>query len=162
MGLIWLVGPPGAGKSTFVRTKCSFAFLELTEMLQPLTSPYSITQGIMSANQRLVELIRHVKNESSNEFPENLVVVVGCVCEEAIYPLLENEEVWLIRPDKERWLIQFTKRPLKYKNHPQFKDLEFSEKMYDQFDSWLDRPGLRLIDIEFEEKRIGKLAEEFK
>jgi adenylate kinase family enzyme len=158
--LIWLVGPPGAGKSTFVRQQSDYPYIEFTDMLSPLTSPGNLTQGIMKANRYLIEIIRHVKNQGETQFPSPLIVVAGNVREEDLFPLEEDEEVWLIRPEKQRWLEQFTKRPKKYKEHPQFSDHTFSLMMYNRFETWINRPNVRIIETKFVPSRLGKIAED--
>lgn len=160
MKIIWLVGPPGAGKSTFVRQQSACSYIEFTDMLSPLTSPWNLTQGIMKANSYLIDIIRHVKNQGETQFPNPLIVVAGNVMEEDLFPLKKNEEVWLIRPEKQRWLEQFTKRPMKYKQHPQFSDLTFSLTMYDKFETWINKPNVRVIEIPYTAERIGKIAED--
>ena len=160
MTLIWLVGPPGAGKSTFVRLNSEIPYLEFTDMLNPLTARWDLTQGVMQANARLIEIIRTVRQESIDKFPADLFVVAGSIEEEAIFPLHDDEEVWLIRPAKDRWEKQFSERPAKYGDNPQFKNFQFSEEMYTRFESWLDYEHVKLVEVPFIQERIGKLAEE--
>lgn len=160
LALIWLVGPPGAGKSTFVRLNSKIPYLEFTDMLRPLTARWNLTQGVMQANTRLIEIIRTVRLASIKEFPRDLIVVAGSVYEEALFPLHDDEEVWLIRPTKDRWEKQFSERPKKYADTPQFKNFPFSDEMYERFESWLDYDNVKLVEVPFLQERIGKLAEE--
>ena len=58
----WLVGPPGAGKSTYARRQQEYPrTVELTAMMGPLINPLRLRKGVLAAHGALVQAIRHVE-----------------------------------------------------------------------------------------------------
>ena len=157
--LTWLVGPPGAGKSTFAAV-ANHGFdrvVELTEILAPLVEPVGIQKGVLSANQRLVELIRELELRDENRALAPLLVVAGIVPRACVLPVREDEAVWLLLPDRERWERQFDERPAGEKLRPQYKDRVYAERWYDEFCSWEHDANVRRVLTPFERDRVGLL-----
>lgn len=158
----WLLGPPGAGKSTFVRRQREFRrTVELNAMLSPLVDPLGIRQGVLSANAKLVEAIRAVELHASNATLDPLLVVAGLVPEQALFPLDAREEVWLLLPERERWELQLRSRPPGTGARRQYDDIAYATLWYERFCEWLARgTPLRRIDVEFEPELIGRIDSE--
>lgn len=158
MSLIWLVGPPGSGKSTFVRNN-SIPFVELTSMLRPLIDPWGLEKGVLTSNGKLLEIIRTIKRQSDSDFPESLIVVIGCIKESDLFPLETDEEVWLLLPEEEHWQQQLGNRPAKYKETPLYHNIEYATKFYTQYKDWKERGLGKPISTSFNQNLIGKVAE---
>lgn len=157
--LTWLVGPPGAGKSTFVRRQREFRrTVELNAMLGPLVDPLGIRQGVLSANAKLVEAIRAIELHAGNATLDPLLVVGGLVPEQTLFPLDGREEVWLLLPERERWELQLRSRPSGSGARHQYDDFAYATLWYERFCEWLARGmPLRRIDVDFEPELIGRI-----
>lgn len=158
--LTWLVGPPGAGKSTYAR-RCAGAtrVVELTDMLGPLVNPLRLRKGILSANGSLVRLIRALELHPENLTLPPLLVVAGLVPEEALLPLSVHEKVLLLLPARERWLAQLHQRPVAGASSRQYDDYDYAERWYDRFSRWpaLGIPCERL-ETPFEASLLGQIV----
>lgn len=157
--LTWLVGPPGAGKSTFAASQTQFRrVVELTAMLGPLVDSERIRHGVLTANGRLVRLIRELELRVENRELAPLLVVAGLVPEEALFPLGEEERVWLLRPDELRWTRQLESRPSGGGSSGQYDDYEYSRLWYGRFAGWADRSGVELLDLPFRPELLGRVV----
>jgi len=156
--LVWLVGPPGAGKSTFVRRQREFGrTVEFNAMLGPLIDPLGIRQGVLSANAKLVEAVRAIELHADNATLDPLLVVAGLVPEQALFPLDVREEVWLLLPERERWQLQLRSRPSGSGPRRKYDDFAYATLWYERFGEWLtDALPLRRIDVDFEPELIGR------
>lgn len=153
----WLVGPPGAGKSTFAVQQTVFTrVLELSDMMAPLVAPLRLRQGVLEANDRLVVLIRGIERQPSHRGLAPLLVVAGMVTE-ALFPLADDEQVWLLRPPREQWLVQLRQRPSDAGALDPYADVEYGQRWYDRFDSWIGRPGVQVIEQRFATEKVGGL-----
>ncbi len=157
--LIWLVGPPGAGKSTFSRLQDRVKrVVELTDMLGPLVNEEQIRRGVLTANGRLVRLIRELEIHQDNIGRDPLLIVAGLVPEDALFPLGSNEVVWLLRPGEERWRKQLRSRPKGGGSSGQYDDYKYSELWYERFSEWDGRPGVFNLECDYDESMLGILA----
>jgi hypothetical protein len=158
--LTWLVGPPGAGKSTFaLRQREIPRVVELTAMLGPLVDELRLRKGVLSANGCLVRAVRHVELHPENASRPDLLVVAGLVPEDVLFPLTFSEEVLLLLPERARWDRQLRGRPVGGGSSAQYDDHEYAALWYARFEDWLARGlPIRRIDVSFEESLIGKVA----
>ena len=155
--LTWLVGPPGAGKTTFAHT-ASHGFsrvVELPEMLSSLIDPPGIVRGVLQANSALVEMIRRLEFHPDNLQHAPLLVVAGLIPEASCLPILPNEAVWLLRPPRERWRKQLYNRPTDDPTNSQYTDYDYAESWYDRFDAWEERADVIAISTRFDPGKIG-------
>jgi hypothetical protein len=158
--LTWLVGPPGAGKSTFTRRQREFdRSVELNAMLGPLIDPLGVRKGVLAANAKLVEAIRAIELHADNATLDPLLVVAGLVPEHTLFPLDPREQVWLLLPERERWELQLRSRPSGTGSERQYDDIAYSRLWYDRFCEWLARGvPLRRIDGDFEPGLLGRIC----
>lgn len=155
----WLVGPPGAGKTTFAQV-ADHDFqrvVEFTEMLSSLIASSGIKKGVLQANAQLVEVVRGLEFHPDNVSHEALLVVAGLVPEDAVLPVRAGESVWLMRPALERWREQLYQRPTGDVANPQYADYDYAELWYERFGDWQDRKDVHTISIPLQSARIGRL-----
>lgn len=159
MRLIWLVGPPGAGKTTFVRNQ-TIPSVEFDHMLQPLIAPWNLERGVLQAHGHLIKAIRSICLQPKSPLPNELIVVAGTVKESDLFPLEEGEEVWLMLPNSKRWFRQLSNRPEIFNGIPQHSNLDYATEMYDYFQSWVNRLEIEVVDTNYNSELIGRVPEE--
>lgn len=158
--LTWLVGPPGAGKTTFaLRQREVPRTVELNAMLGPLVDDLQLRKGVLSANGCLVQAVRHIELHPDNRNRPALLVVAGLVSEDVLFPLGPFEEVLLLLPEHIRWNRQLRARPVGAGPSAQYDDYAYADLWYVRFEDWIAR-GLpvRRIDVLFDEGLIGRVA----
>jgi hypothetical protein len=161
--LSWLVGPPGSGKSTWANgIRARGRVVELTDMLGPLVNPVRMRKGILRANGSLVRLVRELELHPENRALSPLLVVAGLVPEDALFPLGEDEEVFLLLPPRERWEEQLRRRPTGGGSSGQYDDYAYAEQWYDRLSSWLAR-GLpcRRLELPYRPELLGRIARDY-
>jgi hypothetical protein len=155
--LTWVVGPPGAGKSTLVSTLDAHV-VEFTDMLGPLVNRGKLRHGVLTANASLVAAVRAVALNPGNAGMPPFVVVAGIVSEEALFPLGPEEEVWLLLPERERWERQLFARPVEGGSSGQYDDYAYSGIWYDRFATWSGRLPVRQIRTDYDASLLGKVV----
>lgn len=156
--LTWLVGPPGAGKTTFAAGEHGFRrVVELNAMLAPLVQPARIRTGVLEANGRLVQLIRALEHRPENLALPDLLVVGGLVPEDALFPLAQDELVWLLRPERARWSEQLHRRPAGGTLR-QYDDFGYSEQWFDRFEDWRGKSGVVELEVPFRTDLLGRVV----
>ena len=169
--LTWLVGPPGAGKSTFAyHTQKAFSrVLEFDEMLGPLVNEHRITEGVLRANNKLVEVVRQIELIPENEKLPSLLAVAGTLDLNLIFPLSGQEEVWVLLPEREQWRKQLKNRPTQKGDMTReagdggYKNFQFAEKVYTQIEEWAQsHHEAKIIPSTYYPEFIGKTYHEIK
>jgi len=158
--LTWLVGPPGAGKSTWANgLRAGRRVVELNAMLAPLVNPVRMSKGILHANGALVRLVRELELHPDNRALPPLLVVGGLVPEDALFPPGEHEEVLLLLPPRERWEEQLRRRPTGGGSSHEYDDYAYATQWYERFTTWSSRglPCTRL-DLPFRPELLGAVA----
>lgn len=147
--LTWLVGPPGAGKSTWARAQAarSHRLVELTDMLAPLVDPVDLRKGVLHANGQLVQLIRELELRPENLHLPPLLVVAGLVPEEALFAGGAQEEVWLLLPPRDRWRHQLHNRPVAQGGKRNYDDYDYAAQWYERFANWKAQ-GRAVVQLE--------------
>ena len=157
--LTWLVGPPGAGKSTWAALQQHYPrVVELTHMLGPLVNGPRIRSGVLTANGRMVGLIRELERHPQNQGLPGLLVVAGLIPEEVVLPVRDGEAVLLMRPARERWWAQLKARPVSGGSSGQYDDYSYSEAWFDRFASWAKHPGVVQLEAPFEARLLGQVV----
>lgn len=155
----WLVGSPGAGKSTFARRQHEFVrVVEFTAMLGPLVDSMHLRKGVLAANQRLVDVVRAVEFHPANVGAPAALVVAGLVPENVLFPVHHDEEVLLLLPERQRWERQLRMRPLGGGSSRQYDDIPYATEWYERFEEWLQRGlPLRRLDVAFDPALLGRV-----
>jgi hypothetical protein len=162
--LVWLVGPPGAGKTTFGRTQRAVGVrvVELTDMLAPLVEPAGIDKGVLTANGALVRMIRALELHPDNRGLPPLMVIVGLAPEDELFagdPA--DEAVWLLLPPRERWREQLTRRPTTGPGRIQYADYAYAEQWYGRFEAWIAASrAIEPIACDYRPELVGALPED--
>ncbi|MDP3151454.1 MAG: hypothetical protein Q8N23_02210 [Archangium sp.] len=156
--LTWLVGPPAAGKTTWVKT-LDCAVVEFNEMLAPLIEPQRLRKGVLSANGHLVGAVRAVLLHAENVALPPTLVVAGMVAETILFPVSEDEDVWLLLPERARWERQLLARPVNGGATGQYDDYEYARLWYERFSSWPGRLPVVTIDAPYRQELIGGIAD---
>lgn len=113
--LLWVLGPPGAGKSTLAgwlgeAMSPAPRVAELATMLGPLVLPGRQRAGVARAKRQLIAAIRGVELHADNAADPPLVVVAAWLPPRALAPLGERERILVVLPLREDWWRQWSAR----------------------------------------------------
>ncbi|WP_224370312.1 ATP-binding protein [Hyalangium versicolor] len=141
--LLWLIGPPAAGKSTWAAKRLEQPdpprVLELSHLLQPLMDPSRQRKGMMQARSLLMNAIRRVELDPANDDLPPLLVISAILREEDLFPLHTGEEVLLLLPSLEQWERQFIQRPKGHAPGSRSMSMEEARGWYDRYSDWKNR-----------------------
>lgn len=163
--LAWVLGPPGVGKSTFAHKiqQTYSRVIEFDQLLSPLVDQFDISKGIYSANNHLINVVRSIELHEDNLKLPSLLVIAGLIDLDLLFPLSKLEGVFLILPEKKRWLKQLNNRPSSKGNksftEEKFTNISFACKAYENLSSFLKTTtfmNVSKIDIDYQEDFIGK------
>lgn len=162
--LAWVLGPPGAGKSTFAhKIQHSYSrVVEFDQLLSPLVDDYNISKGIFSANNHLIDVVRSIELHPSNLHFPPLLIIAGLIDFKHLLPISNLEGIFIILPERKRWLKQLKNRPSikgnKLFTEEKLTNLPFVEKAYDELKSFLETnqsSNITPLDIDYQEGYIG-------
>jgi hypothetical protein len=77
---------------------------------------------------------------------------------EALFPLGDDEEVLLLRPDEARWREQLARRPSGAGSSGQYDDRDYAARWYERFGTWPARFPVRLLEVPFDPAFVGLVA----
>ncbi|MFP2905798.1 hypothetical protein ACLESD_12220 [Pyxidicoccus sp. 3LFB2] len=162
--LLWLVGPPAAGKSTGAEALKELPhpprILELAQWLYPLMDTAKRRKGMMRAKGLLIQAIRTVELEPANGGLPPLVVISAIQRDSELFPLSPEEEVLLLLPSRAQWELQFLGRAPVHApgSHPM--NLEEASGWYEHYLDWLEKglPVRRLMSS----KDLGVVIQELR
>lgn len=100
--LLWVLGPPGAGKSTWAGRLAAGEGARVLELADLLRWRDGATVGVSAAKRSLVEAIRSVELVRP-ETDRRLLVVSALLSPEILHPLSPREHVVAIVPRREDW-----------------------------------------------------------
>ena len=129
--------------------------VEFTDMLGPLVNRGKLRHGVLTANASLVAAVRAIVLNPGNAAMPPVVIVAGIVAEDAIFPLSDSEEVWLMLPERERWERQLLGRPIAGGSSGQYDDFAYSRVWYERFATWAGRLPIRLVETAYDPSLIG-------
>lgn len=107
-------------------------------MLHPLVDPMKPRQGMMQAKGLLIQAIRRVELDPSNEGLPPLVVITAMIGEKELFPLSRDEVVLLLLPLRDGWERQFLGRPLRHALGSRPMSLEEARGWYEHYARWME------------------------
>lgn len=156
--LLWLLGPPGAGKTTWAKQQAQrVAGLRVVELGQFLTPFQLLNQGrpgMRQAKGALMEAMRALAHAPNA--PERLMVIAVDVPEASLWPTRPNERVLFIRPAPGRWQRQLLARPPRSTPTP---TLEQALDLDQRLQPWEHDRDLLHIEPPFDPNLLGQSSD---
>jgi hypothetical protein len=108
-------------------------------MLHPLVDPTKARKGMMQAKGLLIQAIRRVELDASNDGLPPLVVITAMVGEKELFPLSSDEAVLLLLPPRDVWERQFLGRPPQHAPGSRPMSLEQARRWYEHYARWAEQ-----------------------
>jgi hypothetical protein len=154
--LLWLLGPPGAGKTTWSKQQAKrlagLRVVELGQLLAPFQLPNQGRPGMMRAKGAMIEALRALAH--APEAPERFLVIAVDVPQESLCPVRPDECVLLLRPEPERWQRQLSARPTRVAPSA---TLEQAADIDQRLQSW--KHGLLRVSTDFDPSLLGQSSD---
>ena len=148
----WLLGAPGAGKTTFACVLMDLAkdwhCFSLADLLAPLPGG-GTGRGVATAKRHLVEAIRAIGRHSDRR----MLVMATDLAPDGLLPLHPGESITLLQPDRERWLCQLRLRPARPARTATVGEAEVARE---RLSAWLHQPETDLMTIPLFDELLGR------
>lgn len=142
--LIWLLGPPGAGKTTLAKQQQprfpSLRLIDIGDLLAPLVLESGRRPGMKRAKVHIFEALRELAH--APKAPERFLVTSTDAEQEVFFPLRDGEAVLLLLPLYDQWLRQLRERPPR---PAPSASMEEAHNDYHRFASWVNLPLVRIV-----------------
>lgn len=141
--LSWIAGPPGIGKTTFLRALSQFqealVIRELADVGRPILATSGTTPGGMTAKRALVEALRAVATRGDDHW----VVSVSDPPDRLLGPLHAGESISVLVSSEELWEARLMGRPPR---EELVAPLHAARGLYREIDEWSSSPGVDRVE----------------
>lgn len=107
--ILWLCGPPGAGKTTHAMAQPGARVVDLGAMLAPLQQRDHLTPGMRTAKVHIIEAIRAVGHRNITD-DYIICTLADAQLLELLWPARPKEQLVVLLPEQAQWHKQLTAR----------------------------------------------------